>query len=145
MIWSHVVFRYQPDLNADDWIPLGVVVERSFDNGAEIGVVCSGAVEIEGASELSATMLNDVPAILTEEITKTRAKLRHDEDFLELLRAQNPWNFHFTKVETLNLGDMDIREAAMKLFYEKVLRRESQRAAPKAIKPRRMEAFEVAV
>lgn len=145
MIWSYVVFRYQPDLNADDWIPLAVVVERSFDNGAEIGVMCLGEVEVEGASELSATMLKDVLAILTDEVTRTRARLRPGEDFLELLRAQNPWNFHFTAVETVNLGDKDIRQAAMMLFYDSVLGPQIQREAPTAIKPRRMEAFEVAV
>ncbi len=145
MIWSFVVFRYQPDLNADEWIPLGVVVERSFDNGAEIGVMCLGEVEVDGAGELSATMLKDVLAILTYEVTTTRAKLRPNEDFLELLRAQSPWNFHFTRVETVNLGDKDIRQAAMMLFYEKVLEPQGQGEAPKAIKPRRMEAFEVAV
>src|SRR5260370_31923834 len=119
---NFVVFRYQPELSSDKWVPLGVVVECPFEGGTQIGVVCLQAVSIEGSSELADAILQDVPAILRKEVESSRARLRPDEDFLEVLRAQNPWNFHFTVPKTETVETDEIMQATMELFYRYVLR-----------------------
>ncbi|HVS39232.1 MAG TPA: hypothetical protein VMS17_26990 [Gemmataceae bacterium] len=147
----YVVFRYQPDLSKDDWLPLGVVAECPSDDEPEIGVMCLESAEARGGSELAGAMLQNVPAILNEEVEKTRARLLPGEDFLEVLRAQNPWNFHFTVAQEQTVKAEDLQQATMDLFYRHVLRRpspseaEPKRKPQKAIRPRRMESYVVAV
>lgn len=145
MVWSFVIFRYQADLKIDEWVPLGVVVERSFDNGAEIGVMCLREIDVEGAGELARAMLKDVPAILKSEVERSRAQMLTNQDFLEVLRAECPWNFHFTQIETVSLDTEDISHAAMTLFSLHVLPTKAKREWPLTIRSRRMEAFEVCV
>ena len=148
---SFVIFRYQPDLMKDDWLPLGVVAECQAGNETEIGVMCFASGEIPRSSELAAAMLRDVPAILNKEVEATRAQLRPGEDFLELLRARNPWNFHFTVSQKQTVDAENLQQATMQLFYRHVLRKyaprdaEPRREPRKTIWPRRMEAYEVAV
>ncbi|HUY88699.1 MAG TPA: hypothetical protein VMV10_08190 [Pirellulales bacterium] len=146
-MWSYVIFRYQPDLLRDDWAPLGVVVERSCDNGgAEIGVMCLSQAEVEGCSEIATAMLQGADAVLRNEVESTRARMGGTEDFLEALRAGSPWNFHFTPVASCNLDTDDIRQAAMILFYKHVILSQQTALPPTiAIKPRRMEGYELAV
>lgn len=145
-MWSFVIFRYQPDLLQDEWVPLGVVVERSCDNGnAEIGVMCLSQAEVEGSSELAAAMLQGADAVLTNEVQSTRARVLPSEDFLEALRAGSPWNFHFTQVDSCNLATDDLRQAVMMLFYMHVLSHQHVQPPKIAIRPRRMESYELVV
>ena len=144
-----VFLRYQPDLMKDEWLPLGIVAESPTVEGTEIGVLCLESVSIEGGSELASAMLEDAPAILRQEVEQTRARLRPSQDFLEVLRAGSPWNFHFSAPEQEELDSEGIQEATWELYRRHVLRRPGKvrtKGRPStAIHPRRMEAYEVAV
>jgi hypothetical protein len=113
--------------------------------------MCLANAELSSASELANAMLQDVPAVLTKEIQKTRSRLKPDDDFLEVLRAENPWNFQFSVPQTQTLSAENLQQAAMELFYLHVLRspgsaaEKKDREPPMSIRPRRMEAYEVAV
>jgi hypothetical protein len=151
MRFKFVVFRYQPDLSKDKWTPLGVVVENRVHDGTEIAVVCMQGIKIEGTSELSSAMLQDLAAILRREVEECRVRLRPGDDFLEILRARCPWNFHFTIPQEEQIRSDDILEAAVECFVKHVLRVErglrprAERKVSTLIQPKRMEAFELAV
>ncbi len=151
MRFKLVVFRYQSDLSRDQWTPLGVVIENRTADGTEIAVVCMQGVRIEGTSELTSAMLQDLPAILRRELDDCRVRLRPDDDFLEVLRARCPWNFHFTVPVEEEIATDDILEGAVESFVKHVLRFErkrrprGERNMSTLMQPKRMEAFELAV
>lgn len=107
--------------------------------------MCLREIDVEGAGELARAMLKDVPAILKSEVERSRAQMLTNQDFLEVLRAECPWNFHFTQIETVSLDTEDISHAAMTLFSLHVLPTKAKREWPLTIRSRRMEAFEVCV
>lgn len=152
-----VVFRYQPDLEMDKWVPLGVVAEYCYEEQVWLAVICLNTIAIDGVSDLASAMLQDVPTILRKEIDDSRARIRPGDDFLEVLRSRSPWNFHFSVPASATVQTDDIMQAAMELFNRHVWRSPSlalqqSRASngtihkpPMSIRPRSMEVYEVAV
>ncbi len=79
------------------------------------------------------------------EVDGCRAKRRPDEHFLEVLRAENPWNFHFSTPKTENVVAADVTQAAMDLFYRHVLRSPRAARKPPSASPWHMELYAVPV
>src|SRR4051794_16158967 len=105
---NFAVLRYQPDLSKDDWIPLGIVTTSAIKEGTIIAVACLQSVEAEHASELARAILQDIPAVLRKEIESSCARFRPGDNFLEVLRASNPWNLHFSVPKRQSIAADDI-------------------------------------
>jgi len=146
------VLRYQQTLNDDRWIPLGIVAATPFEHGTIVAVVCLQTVEVEGASELAGAILQDIPTVLRKEIEASCAKFKPGDDFLEILRAGNPWNLHFSVPQKEDRNADDILDAAMQLFYERVVKshvptngKRVTIPAARRIRPQRIEMYDFSV
>jgi hypothetical protein len=148
-----LLFRYQADLVKEIWWPLGVVAERKRNDETQIAVVCLqrpiGEIADKAVSVLAKSMLEDVPTILRQEIERCGKRFALGQDFLEELRSQNPWNFHFSVPRTEQLDANDVLVAALRLFEKHVIepqQREKSLLRPNmAIRPQKMELFAVEV
>jgi hypothetical protein len=147
---SFVIFRYQPDLTRDESVPLGVVATPASPDSADVVAACLQCAHAGGVSELASAMLQDVPAILLKELQESCARLRPGEDFLEVLRANSPWNFHFSVPETRTIQTDDLSQATTWLFHQFVpleplpKSRAARPKAPRAVVRRKMEVLEFA-
>ena len=138
-----IIFRFQPDLSKDEWVPLGIVAEDPSGECPYVVGVCYQSTPAQSASEVAAAILKDIPSLLRQEMMNQRDRI--DKDFLECLRAASPWSFHFSVPETAEAHAEELLEAGMSLFTRHVDKRAEQpRPRPvEAVSSRSLERIEV--
>jgi hypothetical protein len=125
---QYVVFRYEPDLREDGWIPLGLVAERRIgENETEAAVVCLKNLNIDEKDEFMGAILRNISGFLRRGVEQSRIELLPRQDLLERLRDKHKWNFHFSVPQETTVEYDALLQAAHDLFGKEVLQTLSAR------------------
>jgi hypothetical protein len=149
---QYVVFRYEPDLRQDGWIPLGVVAERRIDaTQTQASVVCMRNLDTGETDEFAGAILRNIGDFLRLGVQESRGELLPQQDLLERLRDKHKWNFHFSVPQELTVDHDELLRAAYDLFGTEVLQKLSLRGlvspsrGKETIRPQEVEVYDVAV
>ena len=149
---QYVVFRYEPDLRKDEWIPLGVVAEHRIGaTQTQAAVVCLRNLDTGETNEFAGAILRNIGDFVRLGVQESRGELLPQQDLLERLRDKHKWNFHFSAPQYLTVEHDELLRAAYELFGTEVLQKLSLRGllspshSKETIRPQEVEVYDVAV